>query len=140
MDAERWRRLEVLFDQALACPDAERGSFVADACAGDEDLHRELAAMLDSAPTAGSSLCRAVATEFRLLAIGAAATQVGRRIGRVRLVKLFGEGGMEAMYLAERDDAQFSQSTYSVWHGAPAPAAKADGWPARRGHATEELR
>jgi hypothetical protein len=108
VNAECWRRIEVLFDQALACPDAERSSFLAHACTDDPELHRELEAMLERAPTAGSALRRAVATEVRLLASGTAAAQVGRRIGRFRLLALLGEGGMGAVYLAERSDAQFS--------------------------------
>jgi hypothetical protein len=108
VDAERWQRIGVLFDQAMACPDDERGGFLAQACAGDPELHRELAAMLASAPTAGSALRRAVVAEVRLLASDGAATQVGRRVGRFRLLELLGEGGMGAVYLAERDDAQFS--------------------------------
>lgn len=43
-----------------------------------------------------------------MLAGDAITAQVGRRIGPFRLIGLLGEGGMGAVYLAERDDAQFT--------------------------------
>jgi hypothetical protein len=109
MNTERWRRIEALFDQALELPEAERGGFLDDACGDDAGLHRELEALLASAPTAGASLRSAVVAEVRMLANTAVAAQVGRRIGPFRLIDLLGEGGMGAVYLAERDDAQFNQ-------------------------------
>jgi hypothetical protein len=108
MNAERWRRIEGIFDQALERPEAERSGFLDHACADDPELRRELAVLLASAPTAEASLRSAVATEVRMLASGAVTAQVGRRVGPFRLISLLGEGGMGAVYLAERSDAQFS--------------------------------
>ncbi len=108
-DAERWRRIEALFDQALERPESERSGFLDDACAGEPELRREVADLLASAPTAGVSLREAVVAEVRMLANDAVTAQVGRRIGPFRLIGLLGEGGMGAVYLAERDDAQFAQ-------------------------------
>ncbi len=107
-NTERWRRLEVLFDQALELPEAERSDLLAEACAGDLELHSELKKLLANAVTAGASLRNAVVAEVQSLAKGAATAQVGRRIDRFRLIELLGEGGMGAVYLAERNDAQFS--------------------------------
>ena len=109
MDTERWRRIEAVFEQALELPELERDGFLDEACAGDPGLHRELKRLLTSAPTAGASLRKAVVAEVRLLASDAVTAQVGRRIGPFRLIGLLGEGGMGAVYLAERDDAQFAQ-------------------------------
>jgi len=83
MNTERWYRIEVLFEQAQAFSEAEREGFLDEVCAGDPGLRRELAALL------------------------------GSRIGRFRLIQWLGAGGMGDVYLAERDDAQFTQRSRS---------------------------
>jgi hypothetical protein len=110
MDGERWRRIEALFEQAVDLSEAERAGLLAaaDGSAADASIQREVKRMLASAPTAVESLRGAVAATMRQLASDAVAGLVGKRIGRFRLVKLLGEGGMGAVYLAERDDAQFA--------------------------------
>jgi hypothetical protein len=108
MNTERWYRIEALFERALELPEAERGGFLDEACAGDPDLRRELAALIAGSPTWAASVRSAVIAEARRMATDAAA-QVGRRIGPFRLVRLLGEGGMGAVYFGERDDAQFVQ-------------------------------
>src|SRR5882672_4415306 len=108
MTPERWRRLEALFEQALEVPDAERDGFVDRACAGDDaELRGELRALLADAPLTWA-LGDVIAAEAQVLASDAVTAQVGRRIGPFRLLALLGEGGMGAVYLAERDDAQFA--------------------------------
>jgi hypothetical protein len=108
MTPERWHRIEALFEQAFELPESERNAFLDEACAGDPELHREVATLLTSAPATGASFRDAVAAEARMLASDAVTGQVGRRIGPFRLIALLGEGGMGAVYLAERDDAQFT--------------------------------
>lgn len=46
MKADRWRQVEQLYDDALELPVAERAKFAVEACAGDEDLRRELLSLL----------------------------------------------------------------------------------------------
>ena len=43
---ERWARIERLYHEALACGANERGSFLADACAGDDALRSEVESLL----------------------------------------------------------------------------------------------
>src|SRR5688572_29231567 len=99
MDRERWCRIEALFDQAIELADDERDGFLDERCAGDPALRRELAALIDRANTR-SSLSDLVDAEARSLMSSAIMGQVGRQIGPFRLVRLLGEGGMGAVYLA----------------------------------------
>jgi hypothetical protein len=46
MTPERWRRIEDVYHAALARGAEERGAFVAEACAGDEALWREVVSLL----------------------------------------------------------------------------------------------
>ena len=46
MTPERWARIERLYHEALACGAHERESFLADACAGDSALRREVESLL----------------------------------------------------------------------------------------------
>jgi eukaryotic-like serine/threonine-protein kinase len=109
MTPERWRHIETLFAQVVELPEPERTGFLEGTCASDPDLRRELVSLLASSHDAGALLREAVVAEARRLASSAATAQVGRRIGPFRLIALLGEGGMGAVYLAERDDAQFAQ-------------------------------
>lgn len=52
MDSDRWRNMERRRYAALDHPTGERGAFLAEACAGDEALRREVGTLLDVPPTA----------------------------------------------------------------------------------------
>ena len=108
MNTERWYRIEALFEQALRLPEVERSGFLDEVCSGDPELRHELTALIAGSPTWAASVRSAVIAEVRMLASDVAA-QVGRRIGAFRLIRLVGEGGMGAVYLGKRDDAQFTQ-------------------------------
>jgi serine/threonine-protein kinase len=109
MNTERWYRIEALFEQAQGLSDAEREGFLDGVCAGDPGLRRELAALLAGSPTWEAQVRGAVIEEIRLLADDDVAARLGSRIGRFRLIRWLGAGGMGDVYLAERDDAQFTQ-------------------------------
>jgi hypothetical protein len=107
MTAQRWQIVESLFDRALELPEPERDGFLANRCADDPELGAEVRELLAIAQDPGSLLREAVIAEAQALTGAADTVQVGRRIGPFRLLALIGEGGMGAVYLAERDDAQF---------------------------------
>jgi eukaryotic-like serine/threonine-protein kinase len=109
MDVERWHRIEALFEPARRLGEVQRREFLHRACAGDSELHRELVALLARSQTAGETLRNAVVAEVKRFASDVSTRQIGRRIGAFRLIDFLGEGGMGAVYLAERDDAEFSQ-------------------------------
>jgi serine/threonine-protein kinase len=48
MTPERWQQIKELFNSALEQELDERCSFLTDACAGDEDLRREVSSLLSS--------------------------------------------------------------------------------------------
>ena len=111
MTAQRWRQIwpqvESLFERALEVPEPERTAFLADHCADDPDLHQAVCELLATAHAPAGSLREIVIAEAQALTGATAAMAVGHRIGPFRVIALLGQGGMGAVYLAERDDAQF---------------------------------
>jgi eukaryotic-like serine/threonine-protein kinase len=53
MHTERWKRIEEVYHAAMEVAPQQRGVFIAEACKGDEDLRKEIEALLagDGSPT-----------------------------------------------------------------------------------------
>ena len=104
---DRWQRLNEIFHATLSVDADRRAAFVAEACAGDEALRREIEALLRADEQAGRFL-----TEDALHHVQpetAPAVGPGRRVGPYRIVEAIGLGGMGAVFLAERTDGHFEQ-------------------------------
>ena len=126
MDAVRWRRIERLFEDALARPEDERTVWLRAACGDDPALYRQVAALLDAdaAPDAmldGHALDALPDGEAdRLFAADPDSTATRlratvpraepERVGAWRLAEHVGTGGMGTVYRAERADGAFEQT------------------------------
>jgi len=96
--SERWQAIKGVLDLVAEAPPEAQASALAAACAGDDDLRREVESLL---------AFEEKAAVFDRAARPAAASSVPQRIGPYRVGQLLGAGGMGAVYLAVRDDDQY---------------------------------
>jgi len=104
MDPVRWKTIKAAFQEAMDLPEEERAVHLDRIAAGDPEVRREVEALLRSDaggdtdfldPPEMAEVCRA---------IGSAEPDswIGRIVGRYRLVRRIGAGGMGAIFLATR--------------------------------------
>jgi len=102
MESERWRRIESLYYAVLERDDTERAAFLAEACAGDDKLRRELESLLEAHEQAEGFLATpAPEIAAREIAEDLGQTMSGRMINHYHVLSLLGVGGMGEVYLAE---------------------------------------
>src|SRR5262245_31596821 len=101
MTPDRWRQISRLYHAALERPAAERPAFLAEACAGDEELRHEVASLLAQGASVDGVLSGgAVVAAAGLVSNAGHSMLTGRRIGAYQILAPIGAGGMGVVYRA----------------------------------------
>jgi serine/threonine-protein kinase len=97
----RWQQIEELYHAALERAPDERAAFLAEACAGDEELRREVESLLRSDAQAGSFIEEpALDVAARLESEEPARSLTGQQLDHYQIFSLLGAGGMGEVYRA----------------------------------------
>jgi serine/threonine-protein kinase len=110
VSAQHWQRIEGLFEELTALPREQRAQFLDDTCGTNVELRAELESLLRAHETGGGLLDSppAAMTDPSFGADTSAphapapGAQPGARVGPYQLIRQIGEGGMAAVWLAER--------------------------------------
>ncbi len=104
MEKSVWAQLKPILEKALTLDPENKEAYLKEACSGDPKLHAEAIRMLANE----SELTFEWPPAF-WFAGKASTCQEGQLLGRYKLIKEIGRGGMGTVFLAERVDGEYDQ-------------------------------
>ncbi len=134
MGEGRIERVKALFDQAVDLPPHQQKALLDAACSGDSELRAAVEKLLaddarlrtdeSAASFLNSPLVRFPAKSSHAVdsSTPADAPPLPARIGRYRILRLLGEGGMGTVYEAEQDNPRRPVALKVIRHGLVSPA------------------
>src|SRR5215469_9798802 len=99
MTRERWHRIEELFHAAQEREPSSRDAFLTEACGEDQELKREVQALLKRDRESQNAILDQTATEL-LTETNTVQLAAGANLGQYRIVEQVGAGGMGTVYKA----------------------------------------
>ena len=109
MSPDRYQQVKQIFYDVIDVEPSARAAYLAEACAGDEALQREVESLLASHDDAGEFIEAPAAAALTQSDEEEFASAVGQRIGPYQVLREIGHGGMGTVYLATRADDQFKK-------------------------------
>lgn len=109
MDAEKWKKVKSVLEQALDVSSAERQKFLDERCSGDNIIRSEVETFLRAEHDSAQFERSAVEAVLDAISGDDGHSHIDEVIGKYRMVREIGAGGMGAVYLAERADGEFTQ-------------------------------
>lgn len=102
MANNRWQKVKEVFHAALERAPDERPAFLAEACAGDEALRKDVESLIEAHEKEGSFIdSPAFELAAGWLTDDAADSLKGQQINHYRILEVLGAGGMGEVYLAQ---------------------------------------
>ncbi len=106
MNRDRWQQVQSILSGAIELPEERQGDYIKESCGDDASLYLQVQELLEAHRKAN--------TFIEHPAIHGFPTDwpdglIGAQFGAYKLVERIGEGGMGAVYRAERSDGQFTQ-------------------------------
>jgi eukaryotic-like serine/threonine-protein kinase len=113
MNSANWPQLKELFHAAVELAPHDREAFLKANCAADDELHREVSALLSAHESAGDFIQQPALVDVGLVANDVQANRnaavTGQQIGSYQIIRELGRGGMGSVYLAARADESFDK-------------------------------
>jgi serine/threonine protein kinase/Flp pilus assembly protein TadD len=100
--AERWQQVERVYQSALEKDAGERAAFLAEACAGDDALRKEVESLLEYQKQSEDFIeSPALDVAAKMIAMQQSRVVAGQMINQYKIASAIGAGGMGEVYLAE---------------------------------------
>lgn len=109
MQAERWHRIEDIFQSVIDCMPDQRSACLDSACGTDAELRREVESLLAWNGKSGFTNSSALDEGMSSLEPRRESIKEERRIGAYRVLREIGRDGMGTVYLAARADDEFQK-------------------------------